>query len=568
MSNILFKEYSFKYDAQTKSTLKNINLAIRKGEKILIAGPSGSGKSTLGHCLNGLIPFSYHGSSEGQVEIAGKNLHETSLHETSKYVGTILQDQDGQFVGLSVGEDVSFYYENHCVDQSPMHTGVEEALKAVQMLDYIDETPHNLSGGQKQSVSLAGILTTETDVLLFDEPLANLDPMSAKEALSLIDHIHKKHDNTVIIIEHRIEDVIRSGVDRVIVMDSGRIIADATPDELLATETMTGVGLREPLYVEALKAFGIEIEASDAISDMNQIGRYKNQVTDWYQRGQVMPQEAKKTVLDIKDITFKYYSDGPTVLNKVSFDMRAGEILGILGNNGAGKSTLLKLLTGIEKPDQGAFYLDGTDIKNWSIKKRSQQVGYVMQNPNHMITKVDIFDEVAFGLVNQGLGSKEIEERVNHALKVCGLYKFRNWPVSALSYGQKKRVTIASILVMNPKILVLDEPTAGQDYRNYKEFMSFICSLKNQGISIVIITHDMQLALEYADRAVVLSAGQVIKEGTVPEIMADKDVMKRANLRSTTLSDLSELVEGAEEADFLSRYCHFIKAEKGADADE
>lgn len=568
MSNILFKDYSFKYDAQTKSTLKNINLAIRKGEKILIAGPSGSGKSTLGHCLNGLIPFSYHGSSEGHVEIAGKNLHKTSLHETSKYVGTILQDQDGQFVGLSVGEDVSFYYENHCVDHGPMHTGVKDALGAVQMLDYIDETPHNLSGGQKQSVSLAGILTTETDVLLFDEPLANLDPMSAKEALSLIDQIHKKHKNTVIIIEHRIEDVIRSGVDRIIVMDSGRIMADATPDELLATRTMTGVGLREPLYVEALKSFGVEIEASDAISDMGQIKGYKNQVTQWYQKGQAIPKEKKNTVLDIKDITFKYYSDGPMVLKDVSFDMRAGEILGILGNNGAGKSTLLKLLTGIEKPNQGAFYLEGTDIKNWSIKKRSLQVGYVMQNPNHMITKVDIFDEVAFGLVNQGMALKKIEEKVNHALKICGLYRFRNWPISALSYGQKKRVTIASILVMNPKILVLDEPTAGQDYRNYKAFMSFICSLKNQGISIVIITHDMQLALEYADRAVVLSAGQVIKEGTVPEIMADKVVMKRANLRSTTLSDLSELVEGAEEADFLSRYCHFIKAKKGGDADE
>lgn len=568
MSNILFKEYSFKYDAQTKATLKNINLAIKKGEKVLIAGPSGSGKSTLGHCLNGLIPFSYHGQSEGCVEVAGKNLHKTSLHETSKYVGTILQDQDGQFVGLSVGEDVGFYYENHCIDKTSMHTGVKDALEAVQLLDYIGETPHNLSGGQKQSVSLAGILTTQTDVLLFDEPLANLDPLSAKEALSLIDRIHKENKNTVIIIEHRIEDVIRSGVDRIIVMDKGHIIADATPDELLATSSMTGVGLREPLYVEALKSFGITIEASDTISQINHINRYKKQVTDWYQRGQVCPKEKKDPILSIKDINFKYYSDGPAVLENVSFDIGAGEILGILGNNGAGKSTLLKLLTGIEKQHQGTFYLEGKDIKKWSIKKRSQKIGYVMQNPNHMITKVDIFDEVAFGLVNQGVGKKEIEERVNHVLKVCGLYKFRNWPVSALSYGQKKRVTIASILVMNPKIVVLDEPTAGQDYKNYKEFMTFICRLRNQGISIVIITHDMQLALEYADRAVVLSAGQVIKEGTVPEIMADKAVMKRANLRSTTLSDLSHLVEGAEEAEFLSRYCHFIKEEKGDFLDE
>jgi len=568
MSNIVFKDFTFKYDAQTKPTLKNINLELKAGEKVLIAGPSGSGKSTLGHCLNGLIPFSYTGESSGQVLIAGKDLHQTSLHETSKYIGTVLQDQDGQFVGLSVGEDVAFYYENHILDQKTMHVGVHKALKAVDMLKFIDETPHNLSGGQKQSVSLAGILTTETDILLFDEPLANLDPMSAMHALELMESIQKDNNNTVIIIEHRIEDVIRSGIDRIIIMDNGRIIADTTPNAILPTDILPTVGLREPLYIEALKAFGASLSVDDAISNIEQSSLYSDLIRDWYKKNQDSPRVTRPSILNIDKIDFNYFDDGPRVLSSVSFDICQGEILGILGNNGAGKSTLLKLLTGIERPTKGTFYLDGKDISSWSIKKRSDEIGYVMQNPNHMITKIDIFDEVAFGLVNRGIDEDDIVSCVNHILKVCGLYKFRNWPVSALSYGQKKRVTIASILVLKPRILILDEPTAGQDYRNYKEFMDFVLTLRSQGISIVIITHDMQLALEYTDRAVVLSAGKLIKTGTVPEIMADNAIMEQANLRHTTLSVLSKHIDHCDDASFLQRYNNFIKDGLGGDSHE
>lgn len=558
MSNILFKDFSFQYDAQSKPTLKCINLEIKKGEKILIAGPSGSGKSTLGHCLNGLIPFSYYGQSEGELTIDGVKTHETNLHEISKYIGTVLQDQDGQFVGLSVGEDVAFYYENHYVDQKTMFEGVNQAIEAVDMTPFIDETPHNLSGGQKQRVSLAGILTTQSDILLFDEPLANLDPVSAKHALELIDGIHTEYNSTIIIIEHRIEDVLRMGVDRVIVMNDGEIIADMTPDDILPTDILVGAGLREPLYVEALKVLGAQLTPQDRISQLQNIAKYKALVNDWYSHAQDYENPKRDEIFKIEQVDFRYYEEAPWVLKHVDFGINEQEIMAILGNNGAGKSTLLKLMTGIEKPKKGVFYLKGQNIEQWSVKKRSDHIGYVMQNPNHMITKVDIFDEVAFGLVNAGVNKDEIKERVHHALKVCGLYKFRSWPVNALSYGQKKRVTIASILVMKPEILVLDEPTAGQDYRNYKEFMDFVLTLKTEGISIVIITHDMQLALEYADRAVVLSAGEVIMEGTVPQVMADKPVMQQANLRQTTLSDLSQLVDQGEESVFLQRYNDFI----------
>lgn len=561
MSNIVFKDFTFKYDAQSKPTLKNINLEIKPGEKILIAGPSGSGKSTLGHCINGLIPFSYHGDTSGEVLVAGENLHKKSLHEISKHVGTILQDQDGQFVGLSVGEDVAFFYENHRVKQDEMFAGVHKALEAVGMQEFIDETPHNLSGGQKQSVSLAGILTTETDILLFDEPLANLDPLSAKHALDLINEIHDKGNNTIIIIEHRIEDVIRGGVDRVILMENGEIVDDTSPDMLLPKDEMVKIGLREPLYIEALKYMGAELKEEDKLSNIDNIVRYKELVNNWFSETKEIKKESGDTLLSIKDIDFRYYEDAPWVLKNVSFELRKGEILAILGNNGAGKSTLLKLIAGIEKPISGSFTLDGEDISSWSIKQRSNHIGYVMQNPNHMITKVDIFDEVAFGLRNSGV-KEGIEEKVNRALKTCGLYRFRKWPVSALSYGQKKRVTIASILVMEPRVVILDEPTAGQDYRNYREFMKFVLKLRNEGYSIVIITHDMQLALEYADWAVVLSKGKVIMEDTVPEIMADKKIMKQANLRSTTLTKLSKLIEDEQESVFLQRYNDFVHYEE------
>ena len=559
MSQIIFDQFTFKYDAQQKPTLKNICLDIQPGEKVLIAGPSGSGKSTLGHCINGLIPFSYKGEMSGKLNIGSLNVSKSQLNEITKHVGTVLQDQDGQFVGLSVGEDVAFYYENHEIEKKDMVTGVKKALASVSMLDYINETPHNLSGGQKQSVSLAGILASDTDILLFDEPLANLDPVSSKHALDLIDEIHKSRAKTVLVIEHRIEDVLAHNYDRVIVMNAGEIIADMAPDEILAGSILTESGLREPLYIEALKNMGVNIIAEDKMSNIDNTGVHAKRVQQWFESTSEKIHIKPKVILSLQNISFRYFEDGPQVLDDVSFDIPQNKIIAILGNNGAGKSTLLKIISGLEKPSNGTLVLSGECMDAWSIRKRSEKIGYVMQNPNHMITKIQIFDEVAFGLRNRGVDESEIETRVYHTLKVCGLYKFRNWPVSALSYGQKKRVTIASILAMSPEIIILDEPTAGQDYRNYTEFMSFLKAIKDEGVSIVIITHDMQLAMEYADRAIVLSAGRVIERSTVAHIMSQETVMEKANLRGTTLSTLAEKC-GIEDVDhFLENYIEFSK---------
>lgn len=559
LSRIVFDQFSFKYDAQKEPTLKNINLVIEQGEKVLIAGPSGSGKSTLGHCINGLIPFSYKGDMGGTLLIGDLETKTSDLNEINKYVGTVLQDQDGQFVGLSVGEDVAFYYENHNVEKKDMITGVETALRNVDMLEYINETPHNLSGGQKQRVSLAGILTCDTDILLFDEPLANLDPASSKHALDLIDEIQAKSNKTIIVIEHRIEDVLAHDFDRVIVMNGGCIIADQKPDALLPGSILTDAGLREPLYVEALKNMGVDLTNQSRLSDITSIDVYSDNVKAWFEASQSGQRKSLVPALSVENVNFKYFADGPQILKNVNFAIAKNEITAIMGNNGAGKSTLLKVISGLEKPQSGSIKLDGHSIDKWSIMKRSEKIGYVMQNPNHMITKIQIYDEVAFGLRNKGVSEEEIKVRVNHTLKVCGLYRFRNWPVSALSYGQKKRVTIASILAMNPEIIILDEPTAGQDFRNYTEFMSFLKAVKDEGVSIVIITHDMQLAMEYADRAVVLSEGTVIKEDSVASVMSSHEVMTKANLRGTTLSSLAEICGIKDVGQFLENYIKFSK---------
>lgn len=554
MSAILFKDFTFKYDNLKQPTLKNINLKIESGEKVLIAGPSGSGKSTLAHCINGLIPFTYKGSISGSLEICGIKPYEKNLYEISGYVGTILQDQDGQFVGLSVGEDVAFAYENNRVPCGEMHKGVRAALQKVGMEEFIKETPHNLSGGQKQKVSIAGILATDTEILLFDEPLANLDPVSGRRAMEIINDIHANTGKTVVIIEHRIEDVLEHGFDRIIIINDGEIVADGNPDDILPSDILPFYGLREPLYIEFLKRSGVKMSREDGVSGLDNTMKFKEAVISFrekeIQRGST-PQH--DTLLSLQGVCYKYYKDTPYTLKNITFDVKAAEMLAILGNNGAGKSTLLKVLSGIARHQEGTIRYKGEPIDGWTVKKRSGIIGYVMQNPNHMITKSMVFDEVAFGLRNFGTSEELAADRVEQALRICGLYPYRKWPVSSLSYGQKKRVTIASILAMQPQVIILDEPTAGQDHRTYMEFMRYLEDIKSSGTSIIMITHDMHLALEYADRAVVLSGGEVIADASVYKVLSEKDVIKRANLKETSLSRMARLY-GIEDAEGFLAY--------------
>ncbi len=554
---ISFENFSFQYTAQAEPTLYDINLNIRKGEKIMIAGPSGCGKSTLAHCINGLIPNSYPGKATGSLTIGGKDAQKLGIFDLSKVVGTVLQDADGQFIGLTVAEDIAFALENDCITTDQLHHQVETVAKLVDVESVLHHAPHEISGGQKQRVSLAGVMVGQVDVLLFDEPLANLDPATGKQAIVLIDEIQKRTGCTVIIIEHRIEDVLYYPVDRVVVMGDGRIVYDGDPDTLLCGHVLQCSGIREPLYVTALKYAGIDLTPDMRPSHLPELklsSKQAEKVRQWFysQPAAAPPKECDVLLLaDNVDFT---YEGGHHALRGISASIHKGEMLSIVGTNGAGKSTFSKVICGFEKPQGGTLHLNGMDLSTLSIKERADHIGYIMQNPNQMISKTQIFDEVALGLRNRGVSEEEIRPRVEDVLKICGLYPFRNWPVSALSYGQKKRVTIASILILRPEIILLDEPTAGQDLKHYTEIMDFLSELNKQGVTVVLITHDMHLMLEYTQRAIVFHGGRVIADKSSAEVLNSPEIVEQAHLKVTSLYHLSERCGIHDPEEFTRRF--------------
>ncbi len=563
---ITFQNFTFQYNAQSEATLHDINLDIHKGEKILIAGPSGCGKSTLAHCINGLIPFSYNGKMDGSVKIAGRESKNLSLFDISKTVGTVLQDTDAQFVGLTVAEDIAFALENQCVSGPELKARVLETAKKVNVDAFLHHAPTELSGGQKQRVSMAGVMVDDVEVYLFDEPLANLDPATGKAAIEMIDRIAETTGAAVIIIEHRLEDVLHRHEDRVILMEAGRIISDSSSDDLLSSDLLIKTGIREPLYVTALKYSGVKIRSEmhpSSIETLSLSSEDISMVQKWFRETKPAPLKSDRPILLKADSLDFSYSNGLHALKKISAEVKKGEIIAIVGTNGAGKSTFSKVLCGFEKEQSGSIFFNGEELASNSIKERADKIGYVMQNPNQMISKVMIFDEVALGLRTRGVNEDTIRTKVEDSLKICGLWPFRNWPVSALSYGQKKRVTIASILVLEPELIILDEVTAGQDYRHYTDIMEFLSRLNRKGITIIMITHDMHLMLEYAERALVFDDGKIISDAPCAEILTDSDIISRASLKETSLYALAQLCGIQEGREFVQRFIDYDREVSG-----
>lgn len=559
---IEFKDFSFQYKSQKKPTLHHINLEIKEGEKVLIVGPSGSGKSTLGHCINGLITFAYPGKKEGKLFIEENDSEKLDIFSSSKLVGTVMQDADSQFVGLNVGEDIAFSLENNAVNTDKMHEIVKKVANLVGMGEFLEQSPLELSGGQKQDVCMAGVMVDEAPILLFDEPLANLDPATGKLVIELIDEINKTQKKTIIIIEHRLEDVLHRPVDRIVLVNNGEILADCKPEELFATTLLEDNGIRLPLYVQAMKYADVDLSKVKNLADDTDydLQDQKEKLVHWYNTNKTgVKKKESAPLLTIKDLCFSYDGVKP-ILDHVSLDVHQGEMISVVGKNGAGKSTLCKCICAFEKADAGTLTFENTDMNDLSVKERADRIGFVLQNPNQMICNTMIFDEVAMGLRNRGISEDKIKEKVENTLKICGLYPFRNWPISALSYGQKKRVTIASILALEPKMIILDEPTAGQDYRRYSEIMEFLKSLNEMGIAIVMITHDMHLMLEYTTRSVVLTGGKKIADATPSEVLGNEALIERANLKKTSLSTLAAKAGIEDRIAFIDT---FIQHERG-----
>ena len=554
---ISFRNFSFQYRAQKRPTLTDIDLEIYPGERVLIAGPSGSGKSTLAGCINGLNPFSNPGACTGTLTVDGVDAPHSSLFELSAHVGTVLQDPDGQFIGLTVGEDIAFALENSCTPQDEMHAITRHAAELVGIENHLGYAPHELSGGQKQRVSLAGVMVDQVKILLFDEPLANLDPATGKQAIELIDEIQKKTDTTVLIIEHRLEDVLWRNVDRIVLVNDGTILADLRPDELLSGSLLAENGIREPLYVTALRYAGVEITPDKHPAHVDSLvldDADTQKLRDWFTaRPRPAAQPEREPLLEVKGLSFGYQK-GQQTLRDVSFSIGKGEMVSIVGRNGAGKSTLSKLICGFETPDAGEIFLNGKPLAEENIRRRARHIGYVMQNPNQMISKTMIYEEVALGLQRSGLTEEQIREKVEATLKVCGLYPFRNWPISALSFGQKKRVTIASVLVLDPELILLDEPTAGQDFRHYTDIMEFLRGLNARGVTVVMITHDMHLMLEYTRRALVFCDGRLIADRTAAAVLCDPALVEQAALKETSLYTLANRCGIAPAQEFVERF--------------
>ena len=531
---IEWKDFSFRYETQQEPTLQGVDLTIYKGEKVLIVGPSGSGKSTLGQCLNGIIPNIYKGQVSGEFLIKGQAAFDMSIYDKSHLVSTVLQDTDGQFIGLSVAEDLAFALENDVTSLEEMKSRVHKWAEKLDLLSLLSQRPQDLSGGQKQRVSLAGVLIDESPILLFDEPLANLDPKSGQDIIELIDQIHKEEGTTTLIIEHRLEDVLHRPVDRIVLINDGRILFNGSPDQLLATDLLTQNGIREPLYLTTLRQLGVDLAKEEQLVNLDNLSISKGQI-------QLRTELVKETVelqslFKLEDVSFSY--DDRLILKSLHLDIKKGEKIAIVGKNGAGKSTLAKALSSFIQTE-GRYLWEGQDIKGDSVAERAERVGYVLQNPNQMISTNMIFDEVALGLRLRGVDEQEIKTRVYETLKICGLYEFRNWPISALSFGQKKRVTIASILVLGAEIILLDEPTAGQDQKNYTEIMEFLEELHQKGHTIVMITHDMQLMLDYSDRALVMVDGELIADTDPASLLSNPELLVKANLKETSIFNLA-----------------------------
>jgi len=512
---LVVRDLSFCYRSRSTPAIENINLQLEPGQIVLLAGSSGCGKTTLMRCVNGLIPYTYNGTMQGEIALYGQSTRGMSLSDISKHVGTLLQDPERQILGTYVMNEVCFGLESLGMSREEMIPRAETALERLHISHLKDKETHFTSGGEKQKVALAGVLVMEPSILLLDEPLASLDPASAREALQTFRDLADE-GLSILLVEHRVEDVLRINPEKVIYMDDGRFTYEGGVDGLLETADFTRIKL--PAKAVLKRSAGIPCkEYCAAVPTLD---------------------PTSEPLVSFQDVSFRYKEDTPEVLHNINLDVRAGEVIAILGHNGSGKTTTVKQALGLLKPSSGKVLLEGVETKKITVANAAKTIGYVFQSPSQMLFAPTVRDELAFGPGNLGFSKDQVQESVDWAIGTVHLEQELPTPPLALSFGQQKRVSIASVLSMRSRILMMDEPTAGQDYWNYQSFMDTI--LQTPGFdAILFITHDLDLALTYANRVVVLFGGRIVADGTPHEVFADDEQLEAWRLMPTSLLDLN-----------------------------
>lgn len=515
MPEIDIKSLTFTYENRTSPALSNVNLEIQKGEFVLLAGQSGSGKSTLIKCLNGLIPHRYVGAYAGGVSVSGRLVSGTNLLNLGLTVGTVLQEVEKQVVSPLVEDEIAFGPSNLALPRADIEARVQRAVESLGMESLRKRFTFALSGGQKQKLAIADIVSMEPSIVLFDEPLANLD----SEGVALMQDTFRKMSRdgkTVLVAEHRTEEVLKAGPSRVMVMDQGRVVADSTKPDVLAD------------YADVLK-----VPAQYFI-------RGRKVVPAPRPRSPV--EREGEDLVECRDLVVEY-TGGVRALDGVSLKIRRGERIALLGNNGAGKSTLALAMTGIVKPTQGSILVKGRDSKELGVADIARTIAVVFQSPFLMLFSKTVREELSFGPKNIGISGSELLAVVPQAAKECGIEHLLDGSPYATSFGEKKRVCVAAVLTMRPECVVLDEPTAGQDYANCTHFMNFIDSIQSAR-SFIVITHDPDLAIDYTDRSIVMHGGKIIADGPTKKVLADERVLREAAIRDTSLIELSKKYTG------------------------
>ncbi len=529
----------YSYPVSSSPVLKEISVEISPGEFVLLIGPSGCGKSTISLCLNGIIPRNLSGKLQGRIECFGWSPTDKEVYEMATRIGLVFQDADSQICNMFIGDEIAFGAQNLLVPKDEILKRMDTVLNAIGMEGFQKHPVYNLSGGQKQRVAIGSVLAMEPLLMVFDEPTANLDPQGTLEVHNLIRDLNKNHRVTTIVIEHDVSHFV-SDADRMLVMDKGEIVLDGSPRQILSHHSEF-LKIELGLWIPGACEFASEVQkrgytlpgfpltsAEIPVEQIQFVPRHES-------HSQVLPTE--ESIISMRDVSFTYKS-GPEVLHNVSLDVAKNSIVAIVGQNGSGKTTLTSLLIGLNRPDSGSISVAGLDATKAPIRDLSRKIGYVFQYPEHQFITDTVYDEIAFSLKGMELDASEIEERVNSMLERFKLENFKNRHPFALSRGQKRRLSVASMLVMRPEIFILDEPTTGQDWSNVANLMSILSDLHKEGLTFIMVTHSMSLVAQYAQRVVVMHQGNISFDGTPDQLFSDQDFTEKYFLEVPTVNEI------------------------------